>query len=317
MFRILSVSLLSLLLCASVAFAEKPLVVASDPTFPPNEMLNKDKEIVGFSIDYIKAVGKEAGFDVQVKNIAWDGIFAALASNQVDVIAASVSITDKRKKAMLFTDPYYELHQAVVLPLGKEIKSLEELAGKKVGGQIGTSAMVQTIPASKVKMIVKTYDEVGLAFEDLAKGNLDAVMCDDPVAKYYANTKEEYRDKFHIALVTGDPEYYGFALRKNDKELAEKLNAGIKAVREKGIEDQINEKWFGKKVEEADEGISMEEGRRDLSGERSLLPSSNSSPPPPKTFVLIESLPSAFPVSARWGDSIFLIGEQSIGKAAS
>ena len=156
-----------------VAFAS-PLVVASDPTFPPNEMLNKDKEIVGFSIDYIKAVGKEAGFDVQVKNIAWDGIFAALASNQVDVIAASVSITDKRKKAMLFTDPYYELHQAVVLPLGKEIKDLEELAGKRVGGQIGTTAMVQTIPASKIKMIVKTYDEVGLAFEDLAKGNLDA-----------------------------------------------------------------------------------------------------------------------------------------------
>ncbi len=62
--------------------------------------------------------------------------------------------------------------------------------------------MVQTIPASKIKMIVKTYDEVGLAFEDLAKGNLDAVMCDDPVAKYYANTKDEYRDKFHIGLVT-------------------------------------------------------------------------------------------------------------------
>ena len=222
MFRTLAVSLLSLLLCASVAFAEKPLVVASDPTFPPNEMLNKDKEIVGFSIDYIKAVGKEAGFDVQVKNI-----------------------TDKRKKAMLFTDPYYELHQAVVLPLGKEIKDLEELAGKRVGGQIGTTAMVQTIPASKIKMIVKTYDEVGLAFEDLAKGNLDAVMCDDPVAKYYANTKDEYRDKFHIGLVTGEPEFYGFALRKNDKELAQKLNAGIKAVQEKGIEKQILEKWFG------------------------------------------------------------------------
>ena len=141
--------------------------------------------------------------------------------------------------------PYYELHQAVVLPLGKEIKDLEELAGKRVGGQIGTTAMVQTIPASKIKMIVKTYDEVGLAFEDLAKGNLDAVMCDDPVAKYYANTKDEYRDKFHIGLVTGDPEFYGFALRKNDKELAQKLNAGIKAVQEKGIEKQILEKWFG------------------------------------------------------------------------
>lgn len=78
MLRILGTSLLSALLCASLAFAaEKPLVVASDPTFPPNEMLDMNKEIVGFSIDYIKAVGKEAGFDVQVKNIAWDGIFAA------------------------------------------------------------------------------------------------------------------------------------------------------------------------------------------------------------------------------------------------
>ncbi len=246
MLRILGTSLLSALLCASLAFAaEKPLVVASDPTFPPNEMLDMNKEIVGFSIDYIKAVGKEAGFDVQVKNIAWDGIFAALASRQADVIAASVSITDKRKKAMLFTDPYYELHQAVVMPQGKSISSLEELAGKKVGGQIGTSAIVQTIPKSKVKAIVKTYDEVGLAFEDLAKGNLDAVMCDDPVAKYYANTKEEYRDKFHISLITGDPEYYGFALRKGDDELAEKLNAAIKAVKDKGIEKQINQKWFG------------------------------------------------------------------------
>ena len=246
MFRTLAVSLLSLLLCASVAFAEKPLVVASDPTFPPNEMLNKDKEIVGFSIDYIKAVGKEAGFDVQVKNIAWDGIFAALASNQADVIAASVSITDKRKKAMLFTDPYYELHQAVVLPLGKEIKDLEELAGKRVGGQIGTTAMVQTIPASKIKMIVKTYDEVGLAFEDLAKGNIDAVICDDPVAKFYANKKQEYAGKLKVAFITDDVEFYGFAVRKSDTDLVKKLNEGIKAVKEKGIDKQVVEKWIGK-----------------------------------------------------------------------
>ena len=246
MIRLFSATLLSLLLCASLAnAAEKPLIVASDATWPPIEMLDENKNVVGYSIDYLKAVAKEAGLNVEFRNTAWDGIFAALESRQADIIASSVTITDKRKKAMLFTDPYYELHQAVVLPLGKEIKDLEELAGKRVGGQIGTTAMVQTIPASKIKMIVKTYDEVGLAFEDLAKGNLDAVMCDDPVAKYYANTKDEYRDKFHIGLVTGEPEFYGFALRKNDKELAQKLNAGIKAVQEKGIEKQILEKWFG------------------------------------------------------------------------
>ena len=193
MFRTLAVSLLSLLLCASVAFAEKPLVVASAPTFPPNEMLNKDKEIVGFSIDYIKAVGKEAGFDVQVKNIAWDGIFAALASNQVDVIAASVSITDKRKKAMGFSDPYCEIRQAVVVSTNSDLKNLKELDGKKVGGQIGTTGLVETLPKAKSKAIVKTYDEVGLALEDLAKGNIDAVICDDPVAKFYANRSRNTR----------------------------------------------------------------------------------------------------------------------------
>ena len=162
MFRTLAVSLLSLLLCASVAFAEKPLVVASDPTFPPNEMLNKDKEIVGFSIDYIKAVGKEAGFDVQVKNIAWDGIFAALASNQVDVIAASVSITDKRKKAMLFTDPYYESGlMTIVRKDNTVIHSLADLKGKRIGVQLGTTGAQEAEKIEGAK--VTNFDTPDLA----------------------------------------------------------------------------------------------------------------------------------------------------------
>ena len=226
---------------------KKELIVGTEPSFAPFEFPDgKDGEITGFDMDLIKAMAKKMGYEkVTIKGMGFDALFPAMNAGQIDVAMAGMSITEERKKQFLFTDPYYELHQAVVLPLGKEIKDLEELAGKRVGGQIGTTAMVQTIPASKIKMVVKTYDEVGLAFEDLAKGNLDAVMCDDPVAKYYANTKDEYRDKFHIGLVTGDPEFYGFALRKNDKELAQKLNAGIKAVQEKGIEKQILEKWFG------------------------------------------------------------------------
>ena len=245
MFRTLAVSLLSLLLCASVAFAEKPLVVASDPTFPPNEMLNKDKEIVGFSIDYIKAVGKEAGFDVQVKNIAWDGIFAALASNQVDVIAASVSITDKRKKAMGFSDPYCEIRQAVVVSTNSDLKNLKELDGKKVGGQIGTTGLVETLPKAKSKAIVKTYDEVGLALEDLAKGNLDAVMCDDPVAKYYANKRTDFAGKFGIAYQHNNPEYFGFCVRKGRTEMLNRLNKAIAEIKADGTENKLKVEWMG------------------------------------------------------------------------
>lgn len=247
MMRLLSASLLSLLLCASLVHAaEKPLVVASDATWPPIEMLDENKNVVGYSIDYLKAVAKEAGLDVEFRNTAWDGIFAALESRQADIIASSVTITEKRKKAMGFTDPYCEIRQAVVVPVGVEIKSLKDLDGKKVGGQIGTTGLVETLPKAQSKAVVKTYDEVGLALEDLAKGNIDAVVCDDPVAKFYANKKQEYKGKLQVAFITEDVEYYGFAVRKSDKDLVRKLNEGIRAVKQKGLDKQIVETWIGK-----------------------------------------------------------------------
>lgn len=247
MMRLLSASLLSLLLCASLVHAaEKPLVVASDATWPPIEMLDENKNVVGYSIDYLKAVAKEAGLDVEFRNTAWDGIFAALESRQADIIASSVTITEKRKKAMGFTDPYCEIRQAVVVPVGVEIKSLKDLDGKKVGGQIGTTGLVETLPKAQSKAVVKTYDEVGLALEDLAKGNIDAVVCDDPVAKFYANKKQEYKGKLQVAFITEDVEYYGFAVRKSDKDLVRRLNEGIRAVKQKGLDKQIVETWIGK-----------------------------------------------------------------------
>ena len=247
MFRSLSAVVMGLFLCASSAMAaEKTFIVASDATWPPIEMLDENKEVVGYSIDYLNAVAKEAGIQVQFVNTAWDGIFAALGSRQADIIASSVTITEKRKKVMGFTDPYYELRQAVVVPTGVQIKGLRDLDGKKVGGQIGTTGLVETLPKAKSEAIIKTYDEVGLALEDLAKGNIDAVICDDPVAKFYANKKEEYKGKLHVAYITDDVEYYGFAVPKDDKELLESLNKGIKAVKEKGLDRQIVEKWIGK-----------------------------------------------------------------------
>ncbi|MEG2005218.1 MAG: basic amino acid ABC transporter substrate-binding protein, partial [Bilophila sp.] len=222
-----------------------PLVVATDATWPPMETLDANKDVVGYSIDYIKAVAKEAGLAVDVKNTAWDGIFAALESHQADIIASSVTVTDKRKKAMGFTDPYCEIRQAVVVPSSTNITTLAELAGKKIGGQIGTTGLVETMPKSKVKATIKTYDEVGLALEDLAKGTLDAVICDAPVAKFYANKKEEYKGKLKVAFVTDEVEHYGFALRKTDTATIAKLNKAIKAVKDKGIEKQIIAKWLG------------------------------------------------------------------------
>jgi len=246
MIRSCCAALLGLFLFASSAFAaEKELIVASDATWPPLEMLDAEKNVVGYSIDYLKAVAKEAGLPVTFRNTAWDGIFAALESRQADIIASSVTITDRRKKAMGFTEPYCEIRQAVVVPVGSSIKGLEDLKGLKEGGQIGTTGLIETMPKSKVDAVIKTYDEVGLALEDLAKGNIDAVVCDSPVAQFYANKKDEYKGKLRIAHITDDVEYYGFALRKDDQALIDALNKGIAAVKAKGLDKAIIEKWLG------------------------------------------------------------------------
>ena len=80
--------------------------------------------------------------------------------------------------------------------------------------------------------------------EDMRNGRLDSVMCDDRVAKFYAERKEGYADKLKVAFITDEVEYYGFALRKSDTELLEKLNKGIEAVKVKGIEAELQKKWL-------------------------------------------------------------------------
>lgn len=235
---------LALVFCWQSAWAMKTIVFAVDATWPPMEFLNKDKKIVGYSIDYMTAAAKEAGFQPVFKNVAWDGIFAGLAGNNYDAICSSVSITEERKKAMDFSIPYYKVRQALVVPSSSKASSLEDLKGKKVGAQIGTTGYFAT---QKVKGVVaKSYDEIGLAMQDLINGNLSGVVCDDPVAANYAKQKAEFKNKLKIATVieTGEAEYYGIAVKKGNKKVLDLINKGIKAVKDKGLDKKLQAKWI-------------------------------------------------------------------------
>ena len=246
MLRYLLSAIMALTLVSSQVWAVETYVVASDCTWPPMELLDANKQPVGFDIDFIRAVGKAAGFEVDVRNIAWDGIFGGVATGQYDIVAAATTITEERKKQFDFSDPYYEVAQAVVLPAGKSIKALADLKGLKVGGQIGTTGIF-VMRKSGVNVDLKEYDDVGLAIQDMINGRLDAVVCDDPVALYYVNKKTDTAGKINIALVTEEKEYYGFTVKKGRKDLVEKLNRGIKEVRASGEEARLLEKWMGKK----------------------------------------------------------------------
>ena len=245
MIRRIMLALVAVSLLCSQAMAAEKFVVATDCTWPPMEMLDANKQPIGFDVDFITAVGKAAGFEVDVRNIAWDGIFGGVATGQYDIVAAATTITEERQKQFDFSDPYYEVAQAVVLPAGKSIKSLADLKGKKVGGQIGTTG-VFVIRKAGVAVDLKEYDDVGLAIQDMLGGRLDAVICDDPVALYYVNKKADTAGKLNISFKTEEKEYYGFTVRKGRKDLVEKLNKGIAAVKASGEDRKIAEKWLGK-----------------------------------------------------------------------
>ena len=245
MIRRLLLALVAVSLLCGQAMAAEKFIVATDCTWPPMEMLDANKQPIGFDVDFITAVGKAAGFEVDVRNIAWDGIFGGVATGQYDIVAAATTITEERQKQFDFSDPYYEVAQAVVLPAGKSIKSLADLKGKKVGGQIGTTG-VFVIRKAGVAVDLKEYDDVGLAIQDMLGGRLDAVICDDPVALYYVNKKADTAGKLNISFKTEEKEYYGFTVRKGRKDLVEKLNKGIAAVKASGEDRKIAEKWLGK-----------------------------------------------------------------------
>ena len=223
---------------------EVTLVIAYDATWPPMEFMDKDRNLVGYAVDYIDAVAKEAGFKYENKNIAWDGIFSGLAAKRYDVIASSVTITDARKKVMDFTDPYYTVKQALVTRKGVDINSMEDMVGKSLGAQIGTTGFFAIKKYSGIKGV--SYDEIGLAIEALASGRIDGAVCDDPTAVNFIMDNEEYAEKLKVALIipADEPEYYGFAVDKGNTKVLDLLNKGIAAVKAKGIEDELIKKWI-------------------------------------------------------------------------
>ncbi len=241
--RLLCALLLPALLCSSAMAAEK-LVVATNPEWPPMEFLDDNKNIIGYDVDMFKAVAAEAGMEAEFKMTAWDGIFAGIAAGNYDVIASAVTITPERQRAFAFTVPYYDVRQIVVLRKGDSASGFADLAGKVIGGQIGTTGIF-VAQKSGVKMTIREYDNVGLAMQDLLNSRIDAVVCDSPVALYYANQKEGFSDQLTVAFRTEATESFGFVVSKNRKDLVERLNKGIEAVRAKGIEAEIIRKWMG------------------------------------------------------------------------
>ena len=136
--------MLAILVLGVMSCAKKEptkITIATDATWPPMEMVDTNKNIVGFDIDLMNAAAKAGGFTVEFKNTAWDGIFAGLENGKYDAVMSSVTITDERKKTMDFSLPYINAGQILVVKNETQgVTKLDDLKGKTVGAQIGRAS---------------------------------------------------------------------------------------------------------------------------------------------------------------------------------
>ena len=219
------------------------IVVATDATWPPMEMVDENKEIVGFDIDLMKAAAKAGGFEVEFRNTAWDGIFAGLEAGEYDAVMSSVTITDERKATMDFSVPYINAGQILVVRRESTgVTTLRDLAGKSVGAQIGTTGSFEVEKIAGVQL--RTYDEIGLAFEDLANRRVDAVVADTPVAADFALMNPNFKERLKIVGEPFTEEYYGVAVKKGNARVLELVNKGFNAVLNTDTYRQIEDKWL-------------------------------------------------------------------------
>lgn len=169
----------------ATTLSAKELRVATNPTFAPFEFVNSQtKEITGFEMNLIRAMGKKAGYDVVIQSIDFDGIIPAVMSGNVDVGASGFSINDKRKEKVNFLNPFYKSGLTILVHKSQadKIKSFDDLKGKKIAVQLGS------ISADKAKEVpdaqIKTFNHSGEAILELANGGVDAVINSNPATEY-------------------------------------------------------------------------------------------------------------------------------------
>lgn len=207
------------------------------------EYINSDGRIVGFDIDLVREIGRRAGFQPEFESVAWDGIFAGLAAGRYEMIASSVTILPERRERMLFSQPYFEAAQYLVVDRSRsEVERLADLAGGEVGAQIGTTGA--RIVAAEPGVTVRTYDDLGLAVEDLATGRLDGIVADVAIVEYYVLSAERYAGRLRVASRPYAVEQYGFAVAPDREELRDAIDEALESIRADGTLARLRRFWF-------------------------------------------------------------------------
>jgi len=211
---------------------EKVIINGIDANFPPFAFVDKTGKPDGFDIAVVDWIAKEYGFKVEHKPMDWDGIIPSLNAKKIDMVASGMSITDDRKKEVNFSLPYWKIVQVMVAKGDSNVTPEKAMSdGNKIGVQRGTTEAKwieeNLIKKEGKKFELVYYDSAPLAIEDVINGRIVAAAMDDAPAKDAVNKKKNVK----IIGTFGMPdEEFGYAFRKEDAELLNKFNEGLKKI---------------------------------------------------------------------------------------
>lgn len=225
--------------------ANNTLLVGVDDTYPPMEYVDENGELVGFDVDFAKALAEEMGVEIEFKSTAWDGIFANLTAKQYDVIISSVSMTADRMETMNFSTPYLANGQVIMVSpqMADAITTPEDLTGLKVGVQFETTAdIAATKQLETVDFELIQYNDMTVCLAAMEAGQIDCIVADMAVA-IDAVAKNPEIFKVSSAQLTNEP--IAVAMNKDVPELEAAINAAIAALQDSGKMAEISQAHLG------------------------------------------------------------------------
>ena len=232
---------------------QKSITVGFDNTFVPMGFEEKNGNYAGFDIELAQYVSKKLGITVHFQPIDWDMKETELQNGTIDAIWNGYSATDERREKVAFTIPYMQNTQILVVKKLSGIHSVEDMTGKVLGAQNGSSGMLDFEEHPEVlKNRVKggdadQYQSVNEAIIDLKNDRIDALLIDRVYADYYLTT-EGIADEYDTIPSGFESESFAVGVRPADKKLLEALNQAFKELYQEGIFQQISQKWFGEDV---------------------------------------------------------------------
>lgn len=241
---------LSLTACGSDAGKgddKEVLTIGIDDTFAPMGF-KKDGKLVGFDVELAEAVSKKIGKSVEFQNIDWDLKETELESGNIDLIWNGYSITDERKKQVLFSNPYMENRQLIITTDKTGIKTKADIKGKTLSVQKNSSAYDAVMKDKDFVANLKggkptQFDTNNDCFMDLESGRSDAIVVDETLARYYMK-QQDNGVKYVVLDENFGAEEYAIGMRKEDTELCKEINKAMQELKDDGTFDTIKDTWF-------------------------------------------------------------------------